>query len=295
MDLRRKIFPYLYKNVNRLEVENRKLREQRDAARTQRDRARGRNELLKERLQRVQKSRYDLWSERYGAVYNLDLPPEELQKHVGGTGRDFILGGFDVAQAASELLEERGGRRLDYFKAILDFGCGSGRVMRFFKPAAPGARLYGCDIDRPAIEWCSAKLSEIGEFAVNPAEPPAPHSDRSFDFIFVFSVFTHLPEPMQLAWLEDLKRMLQPGGLLLATFHGTAFWNRLPAGREAEFRKLGFLHADTGKTAGLPDFYLTAYHSHEYIRDHWSEFFEILEIVPQGIQTHDVTLCRARG
>jgi len=295
MNFSRKIFPCLYKTVNRLEAENRKLREQRDRARIQRDGARDRNELLRERLRRVEKSRHELWSERYGAIYNLNLPPEELQKHIGSTGRAFILGGFDIAQEAAKLLEDHAGRTLDSFKAILDFGCGSGRVTRFFKPAAPGARLFGCDIDRPAIEWCSANLSDVGQFAVNGSEPPAPYSDRCFDFIFVFSVFTHLPESMQFAWLADLKRMLQPGGLLLATFHGTASWYRVPAGQEAQFQKLGFLHTDTGKTAGLPDFYLTAYHSHDYIRERWSKFFEVLEIVPQGIQAHDAVLCRARG
>jgi SAM-dependent methyltransferase len=295
MNLARKIFPGLYKTANRLEAENLELREQRDGARIQRDRARERNELLGERLRRVENSRYELWSERYGGVYNLNLPPEELQNHIGSIGRGFFLGGFDIAQEAGKLLEDHAGRPLDSFQSILDFGCGSGRVTRFFKPAARAARLFGCDIDRPAIEWCSKNLSDVGQFTVNPFEPPAPYSDRCFDFIFVFSVFTHLPEAMQFAWLADLKRMLQPGGVLLATFHGTAYRSGVPATQEDEFRKHGFIYTDKGKTDGLPDFYLTTHHSHEYIRERWSEFFEVSEIVPQGIQTHDVAICRARG
>jgi SAM-dependent methyltransferase len=295
MNLHRKFFPFLYKTANRLEAEKSRLREQRDAARIQRDRARDRNEVLQKRLQRVQESRYQLWSERYSAVYNLNLPLEEVQKHIGAPGRAFIMGGFDVAQEAAALLQDRAGRPLDSFKSILDFGCGSGRVTRFFKPLAPDARFFGCDIDGPAIEWCSANLTEIGQFAVNPSEPPAPYPNSNFDFIFVFSVFTHLPEAMQFAWLADLRRMLQPGGLLLATFHGSTYWSRVPVGQQAQFRKLGFLHSDTGKTTGLPDFYLTAYHTHEYVRERWGEYFDVLEIIPQGIQSHDVALCRARG
>ena len=295
MNLRRKFFPGLYKSQNRLEAENRTLREQRDSARVQRDRARGRNEALQKRLRQVEDSRYQLWTERYSRVYNLNLPPEEVQKHIGGTGRAFIMGGFDVAQEAAALLQNYGGRSLDSFKSILDFGCGSGRVTRFFKPMAPDSRFFGCDIDRPAIEWCSANLTEIGQFAVNPPEPPAPYPDSNFDFIFVFSVFTHLPEGMQFSWLADLRRMLQPGGLLLATFHGSIYWDGVPVEHQAQFRKFGFLHTDTGKTEGLPDFYLTAYHTHEYIREKWSEYFDVLEIIPQGIHSHDVALCRARS
>ncbi len=295
MNLSRKIFPSLHKTADRLKEENRRLREQRDAARTQRDRARERNELLREKLRRAEKSRYDLWTERYGGVYNFTLPPEELQSHIGSTGRAFLLGGFDISREVAKLLEVHAGKTLDSFKSILDFGCGSGRVTRFFKPAAPGARLFGCDIDRPAIEWCSANLGEVAHFAVNPFEPPAPYSDCCFDFIFVFSVFTHLPESMQFAWLADMKRMLQPGGLLLATVHGTAYWSRLPAAHEAEFRNSGFVYTDRGKTPGLPDFYLASLHSQEYVRERWSKYFEVMEIVPQGIQTHDAVLCRALG
>lgn len=87
MNLAGKILPGLYKTADRLEAENLELREQRDAARVQRDRARERNELLGERLRRVENSRYELWSERYGSVYSLNLPPEELQNHIGSIGR----------------------------------------------------------------------------------------------------------------------------------------------------------------------------------------------------------------
>jgi len=35
-----------------------------------------------------------------------------------------------------------------------------------------------------------------------------------------YSVFTHLTEAMQRQWLEELRRITAPGGLVLVTAHG---------------------------------------------------------------------------
>jgi hypothetical protein len=49
------------------------------------------------------------------------------------------------------------------------------------------------------------------------------------------------------------------------------------------------------KTEGLPDFYQTAFHTHEYVQREWNKYFEIVNIKTKGIGQHqDAVLVRKR-
>jgi len=43
--------------------------------------------------------------------------------------------------------------------------------------------------------------------------PPMSYEDNMFDFVYSISIFTHLPEDMQFAWLQELQRITKPGGI----------------------------------------------------------------------------------
>jgi hypothetical protein len=46
----------------------------------------------------------------------------------------------------------------------------------------------------------------------------------------------------------------------------------------------------------LPDFYQTAFHTHEYIRREWSRHFEVVAIHAKGVGNHqDAVLVRKRA
>ncbi len=45
-------------------------------------------------------------------------------------------------------------------RRVLDFGCGSGRVLRHFAELSKDVELWGCDIDRPSIEWLQEQARE---------------------------------------------------------------------------------------------------------------------------------------
>lgn len=280
----------LIRENRRLAERNATLKAQRDSARESRDRWRFQEERRRE--QGAQAG--ELWAHHFGAQFNLAMPPDEIQVNVGRPSPEFLMKGKLVADEARAILH-RAGKEFGDFERVLDFGCGSGRVGRFFKSrGAERPEIHGCDIDAAAIQWCQESLRDVGTFQVSPAMPPAPYAADSFDLIFVYSVFTHLPEEMQDAWLADLRRMLRPGGLLLATIHGSDFERLVPESEKAGFRERGFYYGRFGKPDALPDFYQTAFHTHDYIRARWAEHFEIAGIFPRGIQTHDAVLCRKR-
>lgn len=226
------------------------------------------------------------------------LPPPELARRVSGTG-DLEL--IDVsAYEDLELLEAALGSPFTGRASILDFGCGCGRLMRRLADRAPGTRLVGCDIDADAIAWVRTALAM--DAVVTGAKPPLPFADGSFDLVMGYSVFTHLDESRQDAWLAELRRVLGPGGVALLTVHGPTAWDRagrtslagrptLPElGREREAR--GIVHwRDDGWDDVFPDWYHTTFHTPGYVRSHWSTWFDRVEVVPgTARRDHDIVV-----
>lgn len=226
------------------------------------------------------------------------LPPAFLRKRVHGSTQParFIEVG---AQVAHRLAEEIHAMRIDLPAAsrILDFGCGCGRVLRHLQQQFTQYRFYGTDIDGEAILWCQTHLQVPGEFVQNRHRPPAAFAENMFDIVYAVSVFTHLPEDRQLEWLQELWRVTRPGGFLLLTVRSPAHLEQIPREEpKKQLRDYGFAYAVMGTVAGLPNYYRTAWHSHEYIERTWSRWFEICKIIPQGAAARqDFVICRKAG
>lgn len=101
---------------------------------------------------------------------------------------------------------------------ILDFGCGCGRIIRHFA-SQNKYNLFGSDLNPDLISWCDKNLT-FGKFCTNNLVPPLNYEDSFFDLIYARSVFTHLGKELQLEWINELKRILRPDGLLYFTTHG---------------------------------------------------------------------------
>jgi len=220
------------------------------------------------------------------------LPPPSLRRRVHNTAE---LNSFEwIGKTVCDDLQREIDHRLTPTDAsrILDFGCGCGRVMAYLRTAFPG-HLHGTDLDPEAVAWCQQNLAAVGTFSVNEHMPPLPFDDAAFDIVYSISVFSHLPEEMQTAWLGDLRRVTKPGGYLLLSVQGEAMLPLVSPETGAEFAEKGFVYLQRGGTDGLPDFYQTAFHAEPYIRDHWSGFFEIEAVVPKGVGgNQDLVVCR---
>jgi ubiquinone/menaquinone biosynthesis C-methylase UbiE len=108
---------------------------------------------------------------------------------------------------------QRNNLPIENFQTMLDFGCGCGRVIRNWR-SLQGVNIYGSDYNHELIAWCDENLS-FAHFDSNDLAPPLSYESNKFDLIYALSVFTHLPEELQLTWLQELTRVLQPGGYLL--------------------------------------------------------------------------------
>jgi len=224
-------------------------------------------------------------------------PPEHLRKRVHGAEdiESFEQVGkivaFNISSATHSEFPSNTPCR------ILDFGCGCGRVIRYFSKLIENADFYGSDIDPEAIAWCQDHLAHLGQFVVNPPSPPLPFEDNFFDFVFSISVFTHLPEQMELTWLAELRRVTKPGGLLLLTSHGDHLLTPyVPEETLRQFQESGFYYLVGAETEGLPSFYQTSFHTDAYIHNRWSHFFKIEKFIKKGIaDNQDLILCRKKA
>lgn len=116
---------------------------------------------------------------------------------------------------------------------ILDFGCGSGRVIRWFHDH-PG-RVVGSDYNPRLVEWCRRHLPGFS-FDVNDVDPPLAHPDGRFQLVYALSVFTHLDEARQRAWMAELARVTAAGGHLIVTTHGSYYLSTLSPDQRERFR-----------------------------------------------------------
>lgn len=190
---------------------------------------------------------------------------------------NFLFGGYVVSEGLRRVLELVG-RPLESFEQVLDFGCGSARVLRWFRDCSYSTRFFGSDINAEAIKWCRKNIS-FAEFAVNAPKPPLNFPNESFDLIYGISIVTHLDEEFQLLWLEELKRLCKPGGIVILTVHGEDVVPlHLSSEQTAQYRKKGHFYSrvvEQGGVDGLPDFYQVAYHSREYVETVWSKYFQL--------------------
>jgi SAM-dependent methyltransferase len=178
---------------------------------------------------------------------------------------------------------------LDRVGSVLDFGCGCGRVTRYWHDF--DGSVAGSDVNEGAVEWCRRNLP-FARFEVNELAPPLAFEAASFDLVYALSVFTHLTAELQLAWRDELHRALRPGGFLLLTTHGRSYLPRL-AGAERERFERGELVVRWGDVPGTN--LCSAHHPEPYLRDTFARGFEFLELEAEGARgnpTQDLVLLR---
>jgi SAM-dependent methyltransferase len=123
-------------------------------------------------------------------------------------------------------------------RTILDFGCGSGRLLRGFLLDDADRRLTGADHNEVLIQWASSHFPPSVSFVRNDLHPPLPLCGESFDLVYLVSVFTHLSLQCQQAWLAEFRRILARGRPLVVTLHGLQVLDLYRRGNPDAYRKI---------------------------------------------------------
>lgn len=239
--------------------------------------------------------------------YVSPFPSQELMQNVSGllNEQDFASHGADFYVAMSGLSP----KPLTEYRSILDFGCGCGRFARMLK--GHPHRIEGCDIDRRHVEWINSSL-DFMHAKLSSVKPPIPYEDNKFEAVISISIFTHLNEHSQDDFLRELCRVTIPNGRLFLTVHGERALtravtepairamldvpdDRFAAARAAfacgehafilQFGHLTTIHREEqsllqrriDKVIEEPFEYGITFIPESYIREHWVQWFEILD------------------
>jgi len=163
--------------------------------------------------------------------------------------------------------------------SLLDFGCGCGRVIRHWQ-SLEGVRVHGADYNPYLVEWCRTHLP-FADFHLTPPAVELELADNSLGLVYAISVFTHLDRDLQRHVLDQLARVLKPGGLLLLTLHGSTRLDAMSVEERSSF-DAGEMVVRRSERAGSNA--CTTFHPEVYIRSVLADGFKLLELVPGGAQ-----------
>jgi SAM-dependent methyltransferase len=207
----------------------------------------------------------------------LPIPPARLIYRVAATADiGWFLEAGERAAASIRSALASVGVRMEDLGAVLDFGCGCGRVIRHWKDLP--ARIEGTDLNAGLVSWCRRHLG-FASFSRNALDPPLAYADRAFDLVYALSVFTHLDGARQATWIAELRRIIRPGGHLLLTTHGRRYRDELPPELASRFDagELAVRHAeDAGSNV------CGAYHPERCVRETLGAGWEVAAFVPEG-------------
>ena len=101
---------------------------------------------------------------------------------------------------------------------LLDLGCGDGTMARFLVQHLPGIALHGLDISAASIAVANALGLAGAQFAAYDGGS-IPMADASVDVCTLATVLHHIAHSHHLALLQEVRRVLRPGGKLFIFEH----------------------------------------------------------------------------
>jgi SAM-dependent methyltransferase len=245
-------------------------------------------------------------SGRQRAHFELPVPPQDLWMGYGTTPECFLDSG-KIHVATMKKILESSGFRIKERNRVLDFGCSSGRMIRWLDDFAKQCEIWGVDVSASHIIWCQQHLSPPFNFATVTTAPHLPFEDGYFDLIYAGSVFTHIAD-LSDAWFLELKRIVRPEGRLYITVHdkhsldsvinhperdyGTCL--RVPESfrnlllsycKKENISELDFdmFTINRGRLT-VEDGMAQVFHDVDYLRRHWGRIMNILSVTQEAYE-----------
>ena len=212
-----------------------------------------------------------------GAQDGLPIPPTRLVRLATGTpSAAWYLASGEAATASIRAVLAARDVEVERLSSVLDFGCGCGRVLRHWRGLP--RRISGTDYNPALVGWCARHLA-FAEFQLNGLAPPLDYPDEAFELVYALSVFTHLRVALQKPWMDEMSRILKPGGHLVISTHGGAYLDALDEVEQRAFRagQLVVRNEDESGTNRCGVYFPKA-----YVCGTLARRFALIDFIPQG-------------
>lgn len=131
---------------------------------------------------------------------------------------------------------------------LLDIGCGGGILTESLPYYYPKAKIFGCDVSKPAISY--AKKFGSGKVTYDTLlGKKLPYKDNFFDVCICLDVMEHIPDVS--FFLKEVRRTLKKNGrfFLLVPCEGqpftfTWFFQKIKLGSKLTFKSWGHIHPE---------------------------------------------------
>jgi SAM-dependent methyltransferase len=217
-------------------------------------------------------------------------PAPHLLERISGSAdlREFYTLGVQLSSDVHRATEPHLARTAK--PEILDWGCGCGRLAIHLRRHWPTASVHACDVDGEAVAWCAENIADLDAF-VSDLQPPLPLAADSIDLVIGSSVMTHLDRFNQQAWLEELHRVLRPGGIAALSTHGDFAASFVGSDLSAEVASDGIvdLRLDHALDEVLPaGYYRSVFQSRDYTTTAFAAKLEVRDYLIAGFGYQDL-------
>ena len=133
---------------------------------------------------------------------------------------DFLATATEVINGLESELRRVPPQQRSMWKA-LEIGCGPGRLMR--PMSRHFAEIHGVDVSDEMIALARERLRDIPNAHphVTDGATLAEFPDESFDFVYSYAVFQHVPSrDVIYTYMREARRVLKTGGLARLQFNG---------------------------------------------------------------------------
>jgi ubiquinone/menaquinone biosynthesis C-methylase UbiE len=113
--------------------------------------------------------------------------------------------------------------RLEAGNSVLDIGCGTGTLaIAAAHRVGPTGSVFGIDASPPMVARATRKAARAGVNVVGQLAPAEqlPYSDNRFDVVLSTLMLHHLPRTTRQQCAREIRRVLKPGGRVLAVDFG---------------------------------------------------------------------------
>lgn len=152
----------------------------------------------------MKKAEFDQFADEYDATHSENI-------RISGESPEYFAE-YKIADIAREAVG------LGPDVRILDFGAGIGNSVRHVKKYFPKAALTCLDVSHRSLDIARRRFPGLANYEAFDGEY-IPHADGEFDIAFAACVFHHIDGSRHMHYLEQLNRVLRPGGRLFVFEH----------------------------------------------------------------------------